>query len=125
MPLPPLTAQTLALLAAIVPEDGKDTTAHTDSLYGLVEPMQSTIEHVMAKLNDVDKLRRAADRTEEQEVAYMFFERIKQTGEAAQRQCRDALAQLDALTDTLFQMDHYALDMRRSLEEHVARAKTP
>jgi hypothetical protein len=119
--MPPLTSQTLALLLAIAPEKGKSSTARTDALYASVEPLQEVLEDVLDKLSDVDKLRRAADRAEDNPEGYVFFERIKQTVDAAQRQVREALAIMDALTDTLFQLDKYGADMRASLETHDER----
>jgi hypothetical protein len=121
MTLPPLTTETCALLAAIVPAKGKITTERTDAIYATVEPIQSAMEDVLSRINAVDRLRRAADRTEEAGYAYSFFERIKQTVGAADRQCKDALASLDALTDTLFQMDRYGLEMQHSLVTHDER----
>lgn len=121
MTLPPLTTQTQALLDAIVPVAGKHTTARTDALYSSVEPLQEVLEDVLNKLSDVDKLRRAADRAEENPDGYVFFERIKQTVDAAQRQCREALAAMDTLTDTLFQLDRYGAEMQTSLETHETR----
>ena len=121
MALPPLTTQTLALLTAIAPERGRKTTDRTDALYASVEPLQEVLENVLDKLSDVDKLRRAADRAEDNAEGYVFFERIKQTVDAAQRQCRDALATVDTLTDTLFQLDRYGAEIRESLETHDAR----
>lgn len=124
MPLPPLTKETLELLDAISPPHGKTTTAHTDSVYEAIEPIHGMLEGIRDTLANIDRLRRAADRTEEGDYAYAFFERIKQTVDAASRQSRDTLAHLDQLTDTLFQMDRYGIEMRASLETHLDRAAT-
>jgi len=116
-----LSAETQALLAAIVPDEGKISTAHTDALYEQTAPIHDALEHVRAKIAEVQRLRRKADATEEDEYGYSFFERIKQTCDAAERISRETLNAVDALRDVCFQLDSYALDMARSIEGRDAR----
>lgn len=121
MPIPPITNETAALLARILPPDGKVSTPHTDAVYALVEPLHDFLHQIDDELTEVDRLRRLADRAEDAPYAYAFFERIKQTVDAARRQSQDVLAALDALTDTKFQLDEYARQMQASLESHYER----
>lgn len=117
-----LTKETQALIAAIYPGDGKVSSAHTDTLYAQTGPLHDALELVRAKIADVQALRRKADAVEEDEFAYSFFERIKQTGDAAERLARDAANAIDGLRDACFQLDSYAVEMFNAIETREARA---
>lgn len=121
MTKPPLAPETAELLAAIVPPAGSDTSAATDRLYELVRPVHDVLEHVEDVLRAVDRKRRAADATETQEYGYAYFERIKQTVAAADRQLKEAMSAIDALTDTFCQLDRYAREMDAALDNHQER----
>ncbi len=120
---PPITPETTALLALLVPPTGATTTAHTDALYAMAAPLHEVLQHVQDKFRAVDRAIRLANGTENQEYAYAFFERLRQTVLAGEAQVKDALAAVDALADTCFQFDRYALEMDHSLDTYEERTK--
>lgn len=118
---PNVTHETLALLDAIRPPDGKDSSGHTDDLYEMVEPLHATIDAALERVRDVEKLLRKADGAENNAEGYVFFERVRQTCDALTRQARDAANAIRSLTDTAFQLDRYGREMFDSLASHDAR----
>jgi hypothetical protein len=117
----PPTKASQALLAAITPDPGKVSTAHTDSLYVQTEAIHDALELVRVKMATVQSLRRKADAVEEDDTVYSFFECIKQTCDAADRIAREALNAVDALRDVCFQLDTYGSTMRDSIDGRAAR----
>ena len=118
---PPITPETQALLDALTPPQGSESSTHTDTLSALVEPIHAALEHIEDHLRTIKRQLRAADRAENAGYAHEFFNRFKETTKAAERQAVEAIAALEALTNTMFQMDQYATEMNKSLDTHYTR----
>ena len=118
---PPIAPETQTLLDKLTPPAGRESTAHTDTLYAMIEPLHTAVEHLEDKLRKMKRDLRAADRAENAEYAHSFFNRFKNSIAAAEKQAADAIAALGALTDTAFQIDKYALEMNKSLDTHYLR----
>jgi hypothetical protein len=118
---PPLTKETQALLALILPPTGVKTTPSTDALYAAVQPLHALIHQVATRIADVQQARRLADAAETADYAYAFFNRIKNVLEGMDRELKAAEHAIDALTESSFQLDGYALAMQESLDTHDAR----
>lgn len=117
-----MTPESAALFNALVPVEGSVTTDHTDAIYGLLEPLHDVLDTMDSHLQALDKLRRAADRTEDDPKIYGWFERIKQSVDSGRRKTADAKRSLEELSDLCFQLDTYAVHMRDTLN---AKAKEP
>jgi len=117
-----MTPEPTAFLNALVPATGETTTDHTEAIYGLLEPLHGVLDRVEGHVSEIDRLRRAADRAEENPAVYGWFERFKQSIDAARRLNTDAKRAVEALSDLAFQMDAYAVSMRDTLN---AKATTP
>jgi len=108
----PMTPESEAFLNALVPADGKVSTDHTDAVYDLLVPIHGVLAETEAHLQAIDALRLAADRAEDNPQVYGWFERFKQTIDAARRLNADAKRSVEAISDVCFQLDTYAREMR-------------
>jgi hypothetical protein len=106
------TTESAALLAAITPEAGKGTTAGTDAFYVATASIHDAIATLLARVAMVQGLRRAADAVEEDPSVFVFFERIKQTLDAAERIGRNAADAVDRCRDVAFQLDQIGVEIR-------------
>ena len=119
----PITPASEALLNALVPAEGSVSTDHTDAIYDLLQPIHDVLAATDAHWQAVDVLRLAADRVEENPQVYGWFERIKQTVDAARRINADAKRSVEAISDVCFQLDTYAREMREQLARTVSPPK--
>ena len=110
-----MTKESEALLNALVPAVGATTTDHTEAIYAALEPLHVILDTVEIHITEIDRFRRAADRAETDARVWGWFERFKQSIDAARRLNGDAKRSLEALSDLAFQMDDYACQMRETL----------
>lgn len=121
MAVNPITPETQALLDAIVPGDGKTSSADTDALYAMTAQIDAALDACRARAQSINTLRRKADATEESPEVYAHFERIKQTADAMTRIAGELAHGFDQLKDTAFQSDQYAIDMKKSIDGRAER----
>lgn len=95
------------------------STDHTNAVYDLLVPIHSVLGETEKHLQSIDALRIAADRAEENPQVYGWFERFKQTIDAARRLNADAKRSVEAISDVCFQLDTYANEMRSQLARTV------
>lgn len=119
----PMTKESEAFLNALVPAEGSVSTDHTDAVYDLLVPLHEVLAKTEAHLQTIDALRIAADRAEDNPQVYGWFERFKQTIDAARRLNADAKKAVEAISDVCFQLDTYAVEMRETLARTVAPPK--
>lgn len=110
-----MTPESEALLNALVPAEGAVSTDHTDAVYDLLVPLHDILAKTESHLTALDSLRIAADRAETDPKVYGWFERFKQSIDAGRRLNADAKRSVEAISDLCFQLDNYALEMRRTL----------
>lgn len=121
MTVPPIAPETQALLDAILPPNGATSSTHTDSLYALVEPLHAVINAVHARVVEIERLRRSADKSETDKMVFSLFENIKQTDRALLSLAEQAAHTIDQLTDTMWQLDRYGAEMKQSIDGREAR----
>jgi hypothetical protein len=117
-----MTPESQELLDALIPADGAVTTDITEEIYGLIEPLHAILDRVDTHLQEIDRLRRAADRAENDPKVYGWFERFKQTVDAGRRINGEAKRGIEAISDLCFQLDGYATEMRDTLERKYEAA---
>jgi hypothetical protein len=110
-----MTPESQAFLDAMVPAEGSVSTDHTDAVYDLLRPIHDVLAATEAHWQAIDALRLAADRVEENPQVYGWFERFKQTIDAARRINAEAKRAVEAISDVCFQLDTYAREMRAQL----------
>lgn len=115
----PMSPESEAFLNALVPAEGKVSTDHTDAVYDLLVPIHGVLAETEAHLQAIDALRIAADRAEDNPQVYGWFERFKQTIDAARRLNADAKRSVEAISDVCFQLDTYAREMREQIARGV------
>lgn len=111
-----MTPESEALFNALVPAPGSVSTDHTDAIYDLLVPLHDVIDKMDGHLAAIDRLRRAADRAENDPQVYGWFERFKQNVDAGKVKTAAAKRALEDLSDLCFQMDSYAVHMRETME---------
>lgn len=121
MSKPPIAPETQALLDLILPPTGSDTTEDTDKLYALVQPLHEALAAAELRIMQVLQAVRKADAAEDNAYAYAFFEQIKQSVQALDREIKSAANNIDAATLSAWQLDRYARSMDVSLESHLER----
>lgn len=122
---PPLHAHTCALHEHLLPTDGKARTDRTQKLHDLAEPLHDAFEQVEDELRAIRRKLRKAITAETHMQGTAFFERIKQTCDAADRQMTNAREELSSLTATMAQLDRYALEWKASNDSWHQRQEPP
>lgn len=111
-------------LNALVPTAGAVSTDLTEEVYALLDPLHVVLDKVELHLQEIDRLRRKADAVEDDPKIYGWFERFKQTIDAARRLNGDAKRAVEAISDVCFQLDNYARDMRETITTKYDKAGT-
>lgn len=119
-----MTPESEAFLNALVPAEGAVTTDLTEEVYALLDPLHEVLDKVEGHLQEIDRLRRKADAAEANPQIYGWFERFKQTIDAARRLNADAKKAVEAISDVCFQLDNYAREMRETITTKYEKAGT-
>lgn len=119
-----MTKESEAFLNALVPAEGSVATDHTDAIYALLEPLHDVLDRMDAHLQAIDKLRRAADRVEENPKVYGWFERFKQNIDAGRLKAANAKRALEDISDLCFSLDSYAIEMRTEMARQPQETKS-
>lgn len=118
---PPIHPTTQALLNLLLPMKNRQTTDLTERAYTTIQTLHDLIRDVQLHAATIERARRAADAAEESPMVFALFERVKQKDGALNRIVTNLAKEADYLTDTLYQMDQMALDMRRSIDTRDER----
>lgn len=123
---PPLHPHTVDLHQHLLPPEGKVRSARTERVLALITPLHDAFEEIEDQLRETRrKLRRArAEETHIQGTA--FFERFKQSCDAADRVMNAVREGITELEQIAVQFDRYAVEWKQSNDSYVTRApETP
>ena len=120
---PTLRPATETLRALITPTAGALSSAHTDELHTMLEPMHDAAEHVHDKLTEVLRAVRRAKMVETHDHGRAFFGYIQGDAESAIREIQAAQEAIDRAAQSCRQLDAHALDWQVSLATYGERMK--